>query len=324
MRAAIVPVIRTALVLGLVLCLWGLSHGETKPAGQPPGPPIAPPPPNKLLKQSVLEARAGYQWGTSQVSFRDGDNALHPPGRKDVSIESPVFGAQGETFFANDLSVRVQGWMNLPQQQRTDFYIGGTALAWDTPTRCIVADASVVYHLGPLGILDGPAFAGPYAAKTPAGYPFTFVGVVAGYRFQDFISDSVRRAAASSGTFEDHTRVQIPYLGLYYADGNMRGSVIRLDVLASALTLATVDARQTLSGTSTKINGDSVTGFWFESLLVWSWPVTNGAYLGAFANYNYTELSGGARMVTSGNTTRFSMDFRTHVFRAGFAATVSF
>ncbi len=69
-------------------------------------------------KKSMLEARAGYLWGFNEILFRDGDNANIVPGKKEVGLDSIIFGLQGETFATDDLAVRAQAWINIPHENQ--------------------------------------------------------------------------------------------------------------------------------------------------------------------------------------------------------------
>lgn len=254
-------------------------------------------------KKSLIEARAGYVWGVNEIRFRDGDNAIIAPGKKELNVNGLIFGLQGETFAMKDLAVRAQAWINIPQELRSDFLLDRTRRSWDTRAQFFEADLSIIYHLG-LG-----------------GMPYT-AGLTAGYRFDNF--DYKSTLVAGAGTFNDHIHVHIPYLGIYYAHSNFVGSVVRLDVLSSFFTLARVDAAQDLAGSITQIDGQSLTGFWFESFFGWSRPIGRSAFLGAFAKYNYLGLSGGATVERDNSSTRFSMDSWHHLFMAGLTATYTF
>lgn len=281
-------------------------------------------PHEKSERFSIIEARAGYIWGVNRILLRDGDNANIPPGQREVSLESPAFGLQGEMFTTNDLSVRVQGWINVPQEHRGDFYFDRTARSWDTTTRYIVADIAAVYHFGPVGSFGGRfESGGVYRQKSRDGGPRTFAGIMAGFRYNNLDCWSTT-LHDSQAIFHDHVHVYIPYLGVYYADGDFMGSVLRLDMLASPLTLSKIGSKEELFGVQTIIDGHSVTGFRFESLLAWFLPVTDKALVGVFAKYDFLELSGGATVWRSPSSTRFSLDGRQHLFIAGLTANYSF
>ena len=275
-------------------------------------------------RSSLLEARVGYLWGTNAIRFRDGDNDNSPAGKKEVSLESPLFGVHGGTRLKDDLAVRVQAWINLPQKTRGDFYLDRssagtlTSRAWETGSRYLAADIGLIYHLGPFGSHIN------YLGTV--GMPYT-AGLVAGYRYTNFDYTSTR-SAPPTGTFHDHFHIHIPYLGVHYAHEKFVGSLVRLDVLASPLTLSRLDAERHLTGVITQIEGESVTGFWFESLFSWSWPVSDGVFLGMTATYNYLELSGSAAVdrAEAGvlNATRFSLDSITHLISIGVTGVVTF
>lgn len=293
-------------------------QGQAFPSG------LGPKAHDKSDRFSIIEARAGYLWGVSQILLRDGDNANLPPGKREVSLESPVFGLQGETFTSNDLSIRAQGWINLPQGHRGDFYFDRTARSWDSTSRYIAADIAAVYHFGPVGSFYGRfESGGVYKQSSRDGGPGTFAGIMAGYRYNNLDCWSTT-LHDPQGTFHDYVHLHVPYLGVYYADGNFVGSVLRLEILASPLTLAKIDSEGQLFSARTTIDGHSVTGFWFESLLGWFLPVTEKAMVGVFAKYNFLELSGGATVWRSPSSTRFSLDSRQHLFITGLTANYSF
>jgi hypothetical protein len=255
--------------------------------------------------KSLVEARTGYLWGVNEIRFRDGDNAIIAPVNQQLNVNGAIFGLQGETFASRDLALRAQAWINIPQALRSDFFLDGTRQSWDTRAQFFEADLAVIYHLLPGG-----------------GMPYT-AGLTAGYRFDhfDYKSSSV---AVPGGSFHDHLQVHIPYLGIYYAHSHFVGSVVRLDVLASPFTLSRLDGEQDLSGTTTQIDGQSLTGFWFESLFGWSRPIGQSAFLGVFAKYNYLGLSGGATLERNNASTRFSMDSWHNLFVVGVSAAYTF
>jgi hypothetical protein len=269
--------------------------------------PFAGPPPmlsHVPHKKSLIEARTGYLWGINEIRFRDGDNSLIAPGNQELNVNGAVFGLQGETFLSTDLAVRAQAWINIPQALRSDFFLDGTRQSWDTRAQFFEADLAVIYHLLP-GVM-------PYTA-----------GLTAGYRFDNFVYKSAS-VAVPGGSFHDHLHVHIPYLGIYYAHSHFVGSVLRLDVLASPFTLSRLDAAQDLAGTITQIDGQSLTGFWFESLFGWSRPIGRSAFLGLFIKYNYLGLSGGATLERNNASTRFSMDSWHNLFVTGLTASYTF
>jgi hypothetical protein len=77
-------------------------------------------------KKSLIEARTGYLWGINEIRFRDGDNDIIPPGKKELNVNGVIFGLQGETFVMRDLAVRAQAWINIPQALRSDFLLDRT------------------------------------------------------------------------------------------------------------------------------------------------------------------------------------------------------
>jgi hypothetical protein len=293
-------------VILIVLAMMLLAFGSVVSAGGFIPYPVPPPMFSHVpQKKSLIEARTGYLWGVNEIRFRDGDNAIIAPGRQDVNVNGVIFGLQGETFASNDLAVRAQAWINIPQALRSDFFLDGIRRSWDTRAQFFEADLSVIYHL-----LAG------------SGMPYT-AGLTAGYRFDHFDYKSAS-VAVPGGSFHDHLQVHIPYLGIYYAHSHFRGSVVRLDVLASPFTLSRLDATQDLGGTITRIDGQSLTGCWFESFFGWSKPVGSSAFVGAFAKYDYLALSGGATIERDNASTRFSMDSWHHLFVTGLTASYSF
>ena len=200
-------------------------------------------------QKSMLEARAGYLWGVNALWLRDGDNGLIPPGKREVSLESPVFGIQGETrLFSDDLGARVQGWINVPETSRGDFLLDRgpgdvlTAYSWESDSRYVSADLSAVYHLGPFGRY--PNHLGGI------GMPYT-AALTAGYRYVNLDITSARHAAPV-GTAEDHFHVHIPYLGLHYANEDFMGTLVRLDIQASPLTMSRIDGQRQFRGEATE------------------------------------------------------------------------
>ncbi|MDQ7783661.1 MAG: hypothetical protein RDU20_12325 [Desulfomonilaceae bacterium] len=274
--------------------------------------------------KSMVEARTGYMWGVNTMWLRDGDNHLLPPGKKEVSLESPVFGVQGETrAVTDDLALRVQGWINLPQTTRGDFQLDreGQALisrSWETQSRYLAADVAAIYHLGPFGYHRN--------RFDSIGMPYT-AALAAGYRYVNFDYRS-SRSTTPTGTFHDHFHIHIPYIGVHYAHEDFVGSLVRLDINASPFTFSRMDAERHLTGEITQFEGDSVTGFWFESFFSWSKPMSDGVYIGVFVNYNYLELSGGATVTSAESgvlsTTRFSMDTISHLAMVGLSGVITF
>jgi hypothetical protein len=292
--------VRSVLLVLVILSTWPAAVCSAEFVPYPvPSPMFSHVPQKKWL----IEARAGYLWGVNEIRFRDGDNAIIAPGKKELNVNGVIFGLQGETFAMKDLAVRAQAWINIPQELRSDFLLDRTRRSWDTRAQFFEADLSIIYHLG-LG-----------------GMPYT-AGLTAGYRFDNF--DYKSSLVAAAGTFHDHIHVHIPYLGIYYAHSNFVGSVVRLDVLASPFTLSRVDGSQDFASSITQVDGTSLTGFWFESFFGWSRPVGRNAFLGAFAKYNYLGLSGGATLERDNASTRFSMDSWHHLFVTGLTATYTF
>jgi hypothetical protein len=259
----------------------------------------------KAAKRRLLEGRIAYFWGFHEIWIRDGDNAHIPPSKKEITLNSPLFGVYGETFLREDLALRVQGWMNIPFQHRNDFLFDGTALGWEVEARHIGVDIAAIYHLG--------------LRKTPY-----MAGLVGGYRFNDFSYRSLRDIVPQ-GSFDDHLEIHIPYLGVYYAHVNFIGSVVRLDLHASPLTLCRYEGERNLQDAEPmRIKGHSVTGFWYETLFSWSIPAGRNSFVGLYAKYDYLELSGGATVSTLTSSTRFSMDSRHNLIRTGLIVTYTF
>lgn len=281
-------------------------------------------------KKSMLEARTGYLWGVNALWVRDGDNFNSPSGKREVSLESPLFGIQGETrWLSDDLGARVQGWINLPQTSTGDFFLDqrdpagnppGTVIAqsWESESRYMAADIAAVYHLGPFGRY--PNHLGNI------GMPYS-AALTAGYRYMDFDIASSRHAAPV-GLAEDHMHIHIPYLGVHYANEDFMGTLVRLDLLASPLTMSRIDAHRQFTGEFIEMEGQSTSGFWFETLFSWSLPVGEQGFLGIFTQYEYLELSGGATLKrTQGSTlysTRFSLDSISHLVVVGASGVVTF
>ncbi|MEJ2718692.1 MAG: hypothetical protein P8182_16435 [Deltaproteobacteria bacterium] len=255
-------------------------------------------------QSSIVEGRFGYLWGFDEIWFRDGDNSLIGPAKQEVTLNSLAFGLYGETFLLSDLTARVQAWINVPNEWRNDFLFDGVERAWDSRTRYLGVDLSIAYFFG----LGGP----PYRA-----------GLVAGYRYNDFDYRS-HLVSLEAGSFNDHLQVHIPYLGISYAHSRFMGSVVRLDILASWLTLCRLDGERDLEGEAMQIDGHSVTGFWCEALFAWSFPLTENALAGLFVKYNYLELSGGATVKLGLSETRFSMDSRSHLILTGLTVSYAF
>jgi hypothetical protein len=256
-------------------------------------------------KNSFAEAQFGYLWGLNEIKLRDGDNALIAPSKREIELQGILFAVAAGTFFTDDLGARVQAWIDIPQQIRSNFCLDQAVRSWDTRPRYIAADLAGIYSIGP-----------PSMGLT--------AGLMAGYRYNDFDYDS-RTVGQPAGTFHDHFQIHIPYLGVYYANSAMAGSVARLDVVFSPFVLSRLDSDEHRSDVVTAIEGHSVTGKFFETLFSWSWPLSGSALAGVFANYTYLDLSGGATVVTGGRTsTRFSLDSRYHLVFAGLTLTYTF
>jgi len=267
---------------------------EFIPAGHPPS-----------SKTGFAEARFGYLWGLNVINLRDGDNALIPPSKREIELQGLLFGLAAGKFFTQDLGARVLAWIDLPQQVRCDFFIVRMEGSWEVRPRYIAADIAGIYSIG------------------PPGMPLT-AGLMAGYRYTDLDYDS-RTASQPAGTLQDHFQIHIPYLGVYYANTAMIGSVVRLDVIFSPLTLSRLDSNGSWSGMVTQIQGASVTGQFFETYFNWSWPLSESVLAGVFGSYTYLDLSGGATVVRGGRaSTRFSMDSNYNIGLAGITLTYTF
>jgi hypothetical protein len=263
----------------------------------------------KSNRESLIEARLGYLWGYNEIRFRDGNNALIPPGKIVVQLDGPVVGLMAGTA-SSDFGVRAQAWVNVPQELRTDFYLNGLQQAWDTLPQYIEADVSLIYQLGLRGI--------PYTA-----------GLVGGYRYDQFHYDS-RRGPTPAGSYQNHFHVQIPYLGIYYAHNNLLGSAVRLDVLASPITLARIDGKEFADGFQLRSDGTSFMGQMYELVFEFSRKVSDNVLLGAFVKGYYLELDAGATVTKSpppnlsAVQTAFSLDSRHSIIILGLSGDYSF
>jgi len=264
-------------------------------------------------ERSLLETGFGYSMGFNEILFRNGDNVNFAPVRKQVGLDSFAFSVQGETFVSPDLALRIQGWINVPQEIRSNFFLGQDSQSpsgghhisrsWDTKARYIEGDLAATYFFGLYGM--------PYAA-----------GLTAGYRYNDLDYRSLQVSAP--GYFHDHFQVHIPYFGVYYVHAGLLGSLVRLDLLTSPFTMSRLDSNLLFQFNSssperlpTEITGYSLLGFWFESVLDCAVPVGRGAFVGAFAKYDYLELSGWAKFEDRDKATNFAMDSRKHLFVGG-------
>lgn len=255
-------------------------------------------------RRTQVTARSGYSWGVNEIRLRDGDNPNLRPGKREVSLESFVLGVQIETSRSSDMGFRVQGWVNIPEQRRSDWFVEPVGRAWDTQSRYQMADLSLAYYLGLGGM--------PYSAALVGGYR---------YCHYDYRSTAAMNA---SETTQDTMHIHIPYVGIYYGHKDFVGSEIRLDLRTSALTIASLESDQYVGGTACRINGNSVTGFWFESLFSWNLPISEKATAGFFADYSYVELSAGATVRKEPASTGFSLDSKSHLAILGIACTYHF
>jgi hypothetical protein len=264
----------------------------------------------KKPKESMIEARAGYQWGFHEIRWRDGDNPNFPPGprigpgKMVVPLDSIMFGLQGETFVSTDFALRAQVWTNITQQMTGDFYYNDVGRGWSTSARVLEADVTAIYHLGLRGT--------PYAA-----------GLTGGLKYNNFDYSS-KRTGNASGTIQNHMHVYIPYTGVYYAHNDFLGAVARLDVSFSPLTILSLDAEQRLDTTITTFDGLSITGCQFGSNFEWSYAASESFLLGAVAKYDYQAVSGGVTLKTGDRSSRFSLDTWRHTIFGGISFTYLF
>ncbi|AFM26330.1 hypothetical protein [Desulfomonile tiedjei] len=275
----------------------------------------------KKPKESMIEARGGYQWGFHEIRWRDGDNPNSlpgpriGPGKMVVPLDSIMFGLQGETFVSTDLALRAQVWMNITQQVQSNFYLSridpppaqvpvSFQSRWDSMARVLEADVTAIYHLGLRGT--------PYAA-----------GITGGFKYNNFDYSS-QRTGNASGTIQNHMHVYIPYTGVYYAHNDFLGAVARLDISFSPLTILSLDAEQRLETTTTTFDGLSITGCQFGSNFEWSYAASENFLLGAVAKYDYQAVSGGVTLKTGGRSSRFSLDTWRHSVFSGISFTYLF
>jgi hypothetical protein len=296
---------RVALLL-MIQLLFLLPHPEKCPAGEGAvrGEAFAADRMDPRRKHSMLEGRCGYLWGWNEVRFRDGDNGLIRPSRRLVTISGPVFEADGETFVRRDVSLRLQGSINLPTASRDLWRLGSLDSTWDTEARIVKGDISAAYHFGPISM--------PYSA-----------GLVAGYRYYNLLNKSDAKGLFG-GSFTDNTHLHVPYFGICYSHTDFGGSLVRLDVLVSPLTMATMDWDGSSAGPSSRVDGHSIMGTLVEVGFRWSTAITQNILAGAFAKYTFMDLSGGATVETTGRSTRFSLDGTSHLFVVGGSTTFTF
>jgi hypothetical protein len=276
----------------------------------------APKPPHSEDK-SIFEARAGYLWGWNEFRFRLGNNSNIPPGKKNITLDGPVFGLMGGTFVMKDLAIRGQASINVPLEWRTDFLLDGRSLAWDTSARIVEADLAAIYHFGLGGM--------PYSA-----------GLLGGYRFYKYDTESHRVNNYQSNS-SDHLQIHIPHLGVYYTNANLVGSLVRLDMLWSPIILSRLDAVQHLTGSSVypssrlEIEGVSMTGQFFELLFEWSAKLSKSSFAGAYFKYNFMDTSGHSRIRKTQASqqqmfqeTDYLTDIKFSLFETGLAMTFTF
>jgi hypothetical protein len=277
-------------------------------------PPLRPP---HSEDKSIFEARAGYLWGYNEFRFRLGNNSNIAPGKKSIILDSPVFGLMGGTFVMKDLAIRGQASINVPLEWRNDFILDGRTLAWDTAPRLIEADLAAIYHFGLGGM--------PYSA-----------GLLGGYRFYKYDTES-HRVNNSSSNASDHMQIHIPYLGVYYTNANLVGSLVRLDLIWSPIILSRLDAVQFLTSSPAypssrlEIEGVSLTGQFYELLFEWSAKLSKSAFAGAYLKYNFMDASAHSRIRKTQASqqqmfqeTDYLTDMKFNVIETGLAVTFTF
>ncbi len=243
-------------------------------------------------------------WGANEVRFRDGDNPFMKPAWKRITLNSLTFEAGGETFVMDDLAIRGGGWINLPSDTGNDFYFLDERRHWETDRLCFGADLSAVYHFNLGGM--------PYGA-----------GIIAGVRYNQYRYDAIQLPNPAN-FMDDRLQVLVPHLGVYYANSDLIGSVFRLDILASPITLALLDSDGRLNDSSYRVDGHSLTGIWFESYFQWALPINETFMVGLNARYRWLELSGGATMKIGARSSRYSLDSTHHIICTGGVISVTF
>ncbi len=259
--------------------------------------------------KSIVEARAGYMWGTNGIKYRNGDNGLIPASRKDISLDSPIFGIQAGTFVASDLAVRAQAWINIPLVWRSNFLFDGQSLGWDTQANYFEADLSAIYHFG-LGHM-------PYSAA-----------IVGGYRFYKIDYES-HRITRWSDSFHDHFQIHVPYFGVYYSHSDLANSLVRLEILFSPILLTGMDANQVLNNQNTQLDGQSYIGQWADVNFEWSKRLGKNVLLGASSRFNFINPVAGAKAqhVNANQElqiTHYTMDMRYWLLSVGLTFTYTF
>ncbi len=267
----------------------------------------------------LFEASVGYLWGTNQLRYRDADKPFMPPGRRDLTMDSPIFGIQAGAFLLPDLAIRGQFRINLPQTWGNRFFFVGEnestiqELPWIVKTRYIESDISAIYHFG-LGDM-------PYTAA-----------MVGGYRFYKTDFDS-HRPQRWSDSFTDHFQIHVPYLGAYYSHSNLAGALVRFEFLVSPVILCKMKANQIIAGRSTQLDGVSYLGQWMDTTFELSKKIGGGAFVGGLLRYNFINPIARAKaegflLPTDGKTklhpTDYVMDMRHHLFIGGLTFTYTF
>ncbi len=254
--------------------------------------------------------RFGYLWGVSKLKLRDGQNGNLSPGNKEVRVDGLIFGAQGATFRSRDIALRAQGWISIPMTYKSDWVFdpavlpSATSRAWDSSVRYMSADLSLIYHLD-LGTM-------PYTA-----------GLVVGYRYNN-LEENAKPANSPGGSYGQQTHLHIPYLGVHYGNKDFAGTLVKLDILASPISVSKLEADMMLTTGGTQVRGELLMGFWFESLFSWVIPLGQSSAAGIFANYDFFSFSGDANVKASAGSNRFLMDFDTHLFACGITASYGF
>jgi hypothetical protein len=322
MRDRICPMLRF-VPAWLVVCLVMSLGLFSAPADAMEFSPIPNHSPFHPSDQSIVEARAGYMWGTNQIQYRNGDNGLIPAGRKDISLDSPIFGLQAGTFAVSDLAVRAQAWINIPLVWRSNFLFDGQSLGWDTQSNYFEADLSAIYHFG-LGHM-------PYTAA-----------IVGGYRFYKVDYES-HRITRWSDSFHDHFQIHVPYFGVYYSHTDLANSLVRLEILFSPILFCGMEANQSLNNQiapppnrtlvnipqNTQLDGQSYIGQWADVTFEWSKRLGKNVLLGASSRFNFINPVAGARAQHINanqelQITHYTMDMRYWLLSAGLTFTYTF
>jgi hypothetical protein len=271
------------------------------------------------IKKSILGVRSSWMWGCNTQILRDGDNANNGPGKKEITLNSPVFGLVAGTFLGDDTAVRGQAWINVPLEWSNEFYLDfehqsntySGPVAWKTKPQAFQADLSAIYFFD-------------------MNYTPYKVGLVGGYKYSYF-SFASHRAGSSSTTFHDHFHIHVPYTGVYYAHDNLLGFITRLDLAWSPVLVSQIDSeyRQSSPGQPrTSIDAQSLTGLYLEMFFEISKKVSESSIIGAFFDIGYFELNAGATVKSTGSdkyrVTNFSLDSYHTSLLSGLSLTYRF